>query len=122
MGSLAGTEIFYFADKVAGIAELSVDGGKADIGNVVHFFEALHDLFADGGGGDFTTILLFEFLHDLINGFLDEFGANGTFFACLLEAENEFTTIERFVTSITFDGSKIFTFNLFVGGEAVVTG
>ena len=122
MGSLAGTEIFYFADKVAGIAELAVDGGKADIGDIVHFFEALHDLFADGGSGDFTTILLFELFHYLIDGFLDEFGADGAFFTRFLEAENEFATIEGFVASITFDGSKVFTLNLFVGGEAVVAG
>ena len=120
MGSLAGTEIFYFADKVAGIAELAVDGGKADIGDIVHFLEALHDLFANGGGGDFATILLLELLHYLIDGFLDEFGADGSFLTCFLEAENEFTTIEGFVASIAFDGSKVFTLNLFVGGESVV--
>ena len=122
MGSLAGTEIFYFADKVAGIAELAIDGGKADIGDIVHLLEAFHDLFADGGGGDFATILLFEFLHDLINGFLDEFGADGAFLTCFLEAENEFTAIEGFVASIAFDGSKVFTLNLFVGGKSVVAG
>jgi len=122
MGSLAGTEIFYFADKVAGIAELAIDGGKADIGDVVHFFEALHDLFADGGGGDFTTILLFEFLQYLIDSFLDEFRADGAFLSCFLEAENEFATIERFVAPIAFYGSKVFTLNLFVGGKAVVAG
>ena len=122
MGSLAGTEIFYFADKVAGIAELAVDRGEADIGDIVHFLEALHDLFSDGGGGDFPAVLLFEFLHDLIDCFFDEFGADGSFLTCFLEAENEFTAIEGFVAAIAFDGSKIFSLNLFVGGEAEVTG
>ena len=121
MGALAGTEIFYFADKITGIAELAIDGGEADIGDIVHFLKALHDLFSDGGGGDFSTILLFEFLHDLIDCFLDEFGADWAFFASFLEAENEFTAIERFVAAIAFDGSKIFTLDLFVSGESIVT-
>jgi len=121
MDGLAGTEIFYFADKIPGIAELAIDGGEADISDIIHFLEALHDLFSDGGGRDFSTILLFEFLHDFIDCFLDEFGADWAFFASFLEAENEFTAIERFVAAIAFDGSKIFSLNLFVGGEAEVT-
>ena len=51
MGFLAGTEIFDFANKITRIAELAVNGGEADIGDIIHLFEALHDLFADGSGG-----------------------------------------------------------------------
>ena len=58
MDFLAGTEIFDFANKITRIAELAVNGGEADIGDIIHLFEALHDLFANGSGGNFPAILL----------------------------------------------------------------
>jgi len=122
MDFLAGTEIFDFADKITCIAELPVDGCEAYIGNVVHFLEAIHDFLADGGGRDFPPVLLFEFFHNLIDGFFDKFWADGAFFACFLEAKNELATVKRFITTIPFDGTKIFTLNFFVGGKAVVAG
>ena len=122
MDFLAGTEIFDFADKIAGIAELPVDGREANICDIIHFLEAVHDFFADGGGGDFPPVLLFKFFHHLIDGFFDKFGADGAFFAGFLEAKNELTPVKRFITAIPFDGTKIFTLNFFVGGKAVVAG
>ena len=122
MDFLAGTEIFDFTDKIAGIAKLAVDGREAYIGDIVHFLEAIHDFFADGGGRDFSTILLFEFFHHLIDRFFDKFGADGAFFAGFLEAENELTPIKRLITAIPFDGTKVFALNFFVGGKAVVAG
>ena len=59
MGFLAGTEIFDFAHKITRIAELAVDGGESDIGDIVHLLEAFHDLFADSSGRNFSAILLF---------------------------------------------------------------
>ena len=122
MDFLAGTEIFDFADKIAGIAELPVDGCEAYIGDIVHFLEAVHDFFADGGGGDFSAVLLLEFFHYLIDRFFDKFGANGPFFAGFLEAENELAPIKRLITAIPFDSTKIFALNFFVGRKAIVTG
>ena len=122
MDFLAGTEIFDFANKIAGIAKLAVNRGEAYIGDIVHFFEAIHDFFADGGGRDFPPVLLFEFFHYLIDRFFDKFGANGAFFAGFLEAENELAPIKRLITAIPFDGTKIFALNFFVGRKAIVTG
>ena len=122
MDFLAGTEIFDFADKIAGIAELPVDGCEAYISDIVHFLEAVHDFFADGGGRNFPPILLFEFFHYLIDGFFDKFGTDRAFFAGFLKAKNELTPVKRFISAIPFDGTKIFTLNFFVGGKAVVAG
>ena len=122
MDFLAGTEIFDFTDKIAGITKLPVDGCKAYIGDIVHFLEAVHDFFADGGGRNFPAVLLFELFHHLIDGFFDKFGADGAFFAGFLEAENELTPIKRLITAIPFDGTKVFALNFFVGGKAVVAG
>jgi len=122
MDFLAGTEIFDFADKITGIAELPVDGCEAYIGDIVHFLKAIHNFFADGGGRNFPAVFLFEFFHHLIDGFLDKFGTDGAFFAGFLEAKNKLATVKRFIAAIPFDGTKIFTLNFFVGGKAVVTG
>jgi len=121
MGFLAGTEIFYFANKVAGITELAIHRGEADVGNIIHFFEAFHDFFADGCGGNLSAVFLFEVFQHLIDGFLDQFRADRAFFARLLEAEDEFAAIKGLIASVAFDGSKVFAFNLFVRGESIVT-
>jgi len=122
MDFLAGTEIFDFADKIAGIAKLAVDGSEAHIGDFVHFLEAIHDFFADGCGRDFSSVLLFEFFHHLIDRFFDKFGADGAFFAGFLEAKNEFAPIKRLITAIPFDGTKVFALNFFVGRKTIVAG
>jgi len=122
MGFLAGTEIFDFADKIAGIAELPVDRCEAYICDIVHFFEAVHDFFADGGGRNFSPILLFEFLHHLVDRFFNKLRADRAFFAGFLKAKNELTPVKRFITTVPFYGTKIFTLNFFVGGKAVVAG
>jgi len=119
---LSGTEAFDFADKVPDIAELAVHRGKADIGDLVHFFQGIHDLFANGGSRNFPPIFLLQLLHDFINGFFNDFGADRPFFACFLEAKDKFSAIKGFVTSIPFDGPKIFPLNLFVRCESIVAG
>ena len=121
MGFLAGTEIFDFADKIAGVAELPIDGGEANISDIIHLFEAIHDFFPDGGGGNFPAVLLFELLHDLIDRFFDQFGADGAFFTGFLEAEDEFAAVKGLVSSIAFDGAEVFPLNLFVCRESIVT-
>ena len=122
MGFLAGTEIFDFANKIAGIAELPVDGREANISDIVHFLEAFHDFFADGSGRNFPPVLLFELFHHLIDRFFNKFGTDRAFFTGFLEAKNELVTVKRFITAIPFDGTKIFTLYFFVGGKAVVAG
>ena len=122
MDFLAGTEIFDFTDKIAGIAKLAVDGREAYIGDIVHFLEAIHDFFADGGGRNFPAVLLFEFFHDFIDGFFDQLGTDGAFFAGFLKAQDKFAAIKRFVPSIPFHGPKVFAFDFFVGGETVIAG
>ena len=49
-------------------------------------------------------------------------GLTGRFFARFLEAEDEFAAVEGFVAAVAFNGAEVFPLNLFVGGEAVVTG
>ena len=121
MGFLAGTEIFYFADKVAGVAELAIYRGKAYIGDIIHFFQAVHDFFTNGCGGNLPAVFLFEVFQYFIDGFFDQFGADRALFARFLEAEDKFAAVKGFVASVAFDGSKIFTLDLFVSGESIVT-
>ena len=121
MGFLAGTEIFYFANKVAGVAELAIHRGEADVGNIIHFFEAVHNFFADGCGGNLPAVFLLEVFQHLIDCFFDQFRADWAFFTCFLKAEDEFVAVKRLVASVAFNGPKVFAFNLFVRGEAIVT-
>jgi hypothetical protein len=64
---------------------------------------------------------LLELFHDFIDGFFDQFRADGPFFARFLEAEDEFTAVKGLVASVAFDGAKVFPLNFFVCRESIVT-
>ena len=108
-GALAATEVFDFADKIAGVAELAIDGGKADIGDFVQLLEGIHDLFADGRGGNFPSVFLLEILNQLICRLINKFRADRPLFAGLDKAHHSLAAVERFVTPVPFDDPEILT-------------
>src|SRR5687768_1895855 len=69
-------EVLEFGDDLAGVLELVILAGEADVGDLVEVAQALHDLLADGAGRDFPLVLaverLFDFVHELDLGFLGD--------------------------------------------------
>src|ERR1700757_4717464 len=57
--------------EILGLAEVAIDRGEADIGDVVELAQMLHHDLADRLRGDFGLAAAFELAHDRRNHLLD---------------------------------------------------
>jgi len=98
---------------------VAVDGGEADVGDVVDFAEAVHDTFANDAGMDFFAGVGHFFLQ-AVEEFFDLFLADGTFFARAPEAAFEFLAVVTFAGIVFLDDDEVCAFHTFKGGKAVL--
>jgi hypothetical protein len=111
-------EVFEFGHEFLDVFEIHVDAGETDVGDFVEFLQAMHDHFADFGGGQFPfggfVDHAFDFVHD---GF--ELGrGNGTLFAGFQQALQNFLALEAFAAAVFLDDHVGNFVDAFVSGEA----
>ena len=73
-------QILNFFFEVGDVREGPVDGGEADVGDLVEVSEAFHDVFADGGAGDLFEAAAPYFLFDAVEGCFELFCGDRAFF------------------------------------------
>jgi RNA polymerase primary sigma factor len=118
-GSLAADEVFDFGEELGGVAEAAVDGGEAEEGDFVEFFEFVHDLAADDGGGDFAFVLGFDFVEDVIDEHVHLGIGDGAFDGGVGDGGAEFFAVEVFMAAVALEDGQDGFDDLFIGGEAV---
>ena len=87
-----------FADdrvEVARLAEIAIDRGEADIGDVVERLQPLHHEFADPLGRNVGVALALELAHDAVDHALDALGCDGALAQRDLDRAHELVAIER---------------------------
>src|SRR6266852_5944267 len=111
-------QVFQLGHEFLHVLEVHIDAGETHVGDFVQFFQAMHDHFADFGGGEFA---LSGFLNDAFD-FIDdgfEFGSgHGALFAGFQEALKNFLALEAFAASVLLDDHVGNFVDAFVGGEA----
>jgi hypothetical protein len=119
-GVFSGEEAFEFELEFVDVLEVAIDGGEADVGDGVDVFEAVHDEFADGGGGAFALWGVddegFDGVYDLLHLGDGDFA----FLAGVKESGEDFLAVEVFAAAVfLYDHVGNFV-ETFVGGEAFV--
>ena len=108
----------HFLHEGGEVGELAVDGGEADIGDIVQFFERLHDRLTDLAGGDFFLKGVIGELFHRGDNLLDFGSGNGALMAGGNDAVADFLRIEQLPRLILFDDQKLLLFDFFVSCEA----
>ena len=98
---------------------MAVDGGEADVGDVVDFAEAVHDAFADDAGVDFFA-QVGHFFFQAVEEFFDLFFADRAFFTRAPETALEFFAVVALAGVVFFDDDEVGAFHALKSGEAVV--
>ncbi len=80
--------------EVLRLAEILIDGGKADVTYNVEFNQRLHDLFADRFGGDFGFALGFQIADDFIRCRLYVMNLHGALPQSDLHRADDFIAVE----------------------------
>ena len=114
-------EIFEFGHELLDVFEIHVDAGEADVGDLIEFFEAMHDHFTDFGGSEFALSGFVDHTFDFVDdGF--EFGrGDGALFAGFQKSLQNFLALEAFAPAVFLDNHVRDFIDAFVGGEAAGT-
>src|SRR5450432_370922 len=110
-----------FIDETLDILEAAMDRGVAEVGDLIEFTQLFQDFVANRGPGNFAPARL-QFMHDIVDRFLECHQADGTFFTGLRHAVRQLASIEGFMGTVPFDHAQIGPFNFFVSGETESTG
>jgi hypothetical protein len=116
-----GTEPIEGVDKVANTLELSVDRGKADVGDFAQGPQPGQDEIADLDALDFSQGLLLQVHFDVIDDRLLLLMADAGFFAGADDASEDLGAIEGFAIAVAFDYTDRHKFNPLIGREAMTT-
>jgi hypothetical protein len=119
-GLLQGKAL-YFVYKFFDIAEFTVDGGEADVGHFIQLAKATHYFLANSGGGDFAIVQLGQFVDHFIHKSIDDLEPQRPFFAGFGNAGMYLAAIERFVSAVALDNTKVFGLNFLVRRKAMGT-
>ena len=103
------------------ILEAPIDGGKADVCDVVKACKFRHDAFADQAGGNFAFTGPEKFLFDSGNRGLDPFNVDRALFQGSEHAGSKFVFAEGFAISVALDDAGQGELNGFKRGESLPT-
>ena len=102
------------------VLELTVDGGEADIGDLVHILQFFHDQLTDFGRGDLALHLILESLLNVIGDFFQCSHGNRALLTGLQHTAQQLALIKGLTVSVTLDDHQRQTFHGLIGGEALV--
>jgi hypothetical protein len=116
---MIGLQSFDFPHEFGCFFEAAINAGEANVGHFVDLAQSLHDPLADGHAGNFSFILVADFVGDVFHQFLNDFGTDGTFLTGLLDARKELFFGKLLSAPVSFDDHKPFVLNHFVSGIAM---
>src|SRR5260370_7568599 len=114
-------QILQLAHEFLDVLEIHVHAREAHVRNFVELLQAVHDHFADFGGGQ---LALGGFVHDAFDFVNDAFKLgrrHRPFFAGFQQALQNFLALEAFATAILLDDHVGNFVDALVGGEAAST-
>jgi RNA polymerase primary sigma factor len=118
-GLLSADEIFDLGEKLRSITEAAVDRGEPEKGDFIEFFELVHHLATDDGGGDFALIFRVDFLNDGIDQQFDLRFGYRAFDGGMFNRGLQFVAVEVFMAAVPFEHAENGFHHLFIGGESV---
>ena len=98
--------MFDFIDKFAGLLELAVDRGVADVGHGIDGLEFFHGAQSDEAAGDFTSGFGAEFGDDFIDEALEGFQFDRALLAGFGKTAQEFVAVEGFGAAAAFEHTQ----------------
>ena len=119
---MAADEVFDFGEELGGVAEAAEDGGVAEEGDFVDFFEFVHDFASDDGGGDFAFVFGFDFVGDVVDEDVELGVGDGALDGGVGDGGAELGVGEVFVAAVALDDGEDGFDDFFVGGVAVAAG
>src|SRR5437899_4793251 len=111
-------EIFQFGHEFLDVLKVHVNAGEADVGDFVELLQAMHDHFADFGGGQFPFRSFVDHALDFIHNGFEFRRGYGAFFAGLQQALQNFLALEAFAAAVFLDDHVGNFVDAFVGSEA----
>jgi hypothetical protein len=103
------------------VFEIHVDAGETDVGDLIEFFEAMHDHFADFGGGELALGGFVDHAFDFVDDGFEFRRRNRALLASLQKSLQNFLALETLAAAILLDDHVGDFVDAFVGGEAART-
>src|SRR5262249_61801960 len=106
--------------EILGLAEIAIDRGEADIGNVVERAQRLHHHLAHGLGGDLAFTLAFKLAYDFRDCLINALGLDWTLAQRDLHRAQQLVPIERHPTAVALDDDQLAQLHPLERGEAEI--
>src|SRR5215813_7998299 len=109
---------FEFVHELGDVLKFQVDGGEADIGDLIKVFQAAHDHLADFRCRAFALRRSLHEGFDCIDYSFELGGRDGAFLAGAKQSRHDFVAVERFAPAIFLDDHVWDFVDPLVGGES----
>src|SRR5438105_1113177 len=104
--------------EILGFAEVAVDRGKTDVGDLVEDRQRLHDLFADLLAADLGVARAFELAHQRIDHALDPLGLDRPLAQGDVDRAGELVALKGFALVVFFEHGQLEQLHPLKGREA----
>src|SRR5258707_11531008 len=104
--------------EILGLAEIAVDRGKADIGDLVERRQRLHDQLADHVARDVGFARAFELAHQRIDDALDAVGLDRALAQRDVDRAGQLVAVERLALRVLLDDRQLTQLHSLEGREA----
>src|SRR5262249_28612192 len=108
--------------EILGFAEIAIDRGKADIGDVIELAQMLHHDLSDHLGGDFRLAAALELTHDVGDHLLDALAVHRPLAQGDRHRAHELVAVERHAAAVALDDGQLAKLHALEGGEAEIAG